>query len=160
MSRRNNNKSDNYKKANVNPALLPSNVNNLLQHVNIKINIEKNYEIYYYSYTDKVNINNEEIWNSINIASGYQKFIINLVFTLVIWKKCNIVVPDIIIIDEGFDCCDEQNIKLVIDFILYLLHNHNDLIPNIFLIISHIKKLNEMIEYPLFIKNNKIENVL
>jgi hypothetical protein len=132
--------------------LIPSielNINNLLKFINLEIKINYEYEIFYK--------NNEDVkWNNVNIASGFQKFVINICFTLFLWKMSNVVIPDILIIDEGFGCCDNNNIKLVSEFLLYLVHYNEFDFPSIIFIISHINELNNIIEYPLYIENNVI----
>jgi len=117
----------------------------MLSLVNIKIKIEQDFEILY-------DVNGH--WLDISLSSGYQKFILNLVFRIVIWQFADVVIPDAIIIDEGFGMCDSENISIITDMIKSLVNN--DEMPKLIFIVSHVDTLVKNIESPLFIENGKI----
>ena len=121
-------------------------INELLTNIGITIKIDEDFEIYYT--TDNQN------WFNSDIASGYQKFILNIVFMLYLWKIANVTLPDILIIDEGFGTCDHESIEIVTKFLLNIVHTPE--FPSIIFIVSHIDYLNQHIEYPLYIINNSI----
>jgi len=123
-------------------------VNAMLTNIGITIKINDDYDIYYTT--------NNISWLNVSIASGYQKFIINVVFTLYLWKVSNVIIPDMFIIDEGFGTCDQASIEIITKFLLNIAHSKD--FPSIIFIISHIDYLNSHIEAPLYIIDNTIVN--
>ena len=119
-------------------------VNELLLPVDIRIKIEQDLEILY-------DVNGH--WLDISLSSGYQKFILNLVFRIVLWQFADVVLPDAVIIDEGFGMCDSENISIITNIIKKLVTNNN--MPKLVFIISHVDYLINNIEAPLFIEDGK-----
>lgn len=114
------------------------NVNNLLKDVNLMVKINNNYDVLIHPHM-----------LDISLSSGYQNFILNIAFKIALCNISNVTVPNILIIDEGLNRCDEENTKYITTFLKSIKN------PNI-LIISHINKLFDYIEYPLTINNGSI----
>lgn len=121
-------------------------VNNLL--TDFKIKIENNFDILY-------SIDNN-YWLDISLSSGYQKFIINIIFRLILWEISDVVILDALFIDEGFGTCDDKNIDKIIDLLKWIIKQNN--LPKILFIITHDKKLINILDYLLYIESNKIMN--
>ena len=79
-------------------------------------------------------------WNASN-CSGFEQFIINLGFKIVINKISNTHSPDFIAIDEGWGCFDNNNIEKV-EKIFDIMREHYKFV----IIISHIEKLKEKVD--------------
>lgn len=73
---------------------------------------------------------------STDVASGFQKFILDLTFRETIYKIAQIVIPSFLIIDEGFGTADESNRVMIKQYLKTLTNEY----PFIF-IISHIDEL-------------------
>jgi hypothetical protein len=112
----------------------------------IQVKIEYDYEILYSC--------NNEYWLDISLSSGYQKFILNIIFRIVLWQISNVLLPDALIIDEGFGMCDKNNIEIITNLLLYISKNKD--CPKLIFIVSHIDYLNNSIEFPLHIENGSI----
>lgn len=94
---------------------------------------------------------------SIEVASGYQRFILDLTFRETMFKMAEITLPDFLIIDEGFDVADDSNrkkIKMYLDMI-------KDEYPFI-LIVTHIKDIQDITTSQLRItcNENKTSSVI
>lgn len=124
---------------------IESKVNNMLINTNIKIMINSDFDILY-------DVNGH--WLDISLSSGYQKFILNLVFRIVLWQVADVVIPDAIFIDEGFGMCDNENITIINELLHSIVKNNE--MPKIIFIVSHVNYLIDNIESPLFIENGKI----
>jgi hypothetical protein len=122
-------------------AMIETNVNHLLHNFNMTITINNNYDI---------SFNPHGL--DISLSSGYQNFILNIAIKIALCNISRVTVPNILIVDEGFNRCDDDNTKHIITFLKSIKN------PNVF-IISHIYKLLNYIKYPLTIKNNCIEPV-
>lgn len=120
-------------------------VNELLNSININIKITSDFDILY-------DVNGH--WLDVSLSSGYQKFIINIVFRLVLWRYADVIVPDALIIDEGFGMCDNENISIITDILQLLVKNKE--MPRLIFAISHVDYLVKNIEEPLYIENGKI----
>jgi len=121
-------------------------VNYFLRFTNIVIRITDSYDVLF-------RIDNET-WLDVSLLSGYQKFILSISFRLVLWQIADTILPDIFIIDEGFGMCDYENVELIGEFLKNLTESTG--VPSIILIVSHLTYLNDLLEYSLIIKNNKI----
>lgn len=78
--------------------------------------------------------------------SGFQKFIVSLVFRVALFQLYTGPLPDILILDEGFGCLDKYNLPKVKDF----LQEIKVYFKTIF-IISHREEMQNAIEIPLTI---------
>lgn len=86
----------------------------------------------------------------LEMGSGFQKFIISIVFRLVLTQ----VLPasaKFLIIDEGFGCMDEHNIAKMPKFLEAIMNITN---LQYIIIISHVAELNETVDAKLVIKMN------
>lgn len=120
-------------------------VNTILVNTDIRIKIDTDFEILY-------DVNGH--WLDISLSSGYQKFILNLVFRVVLWQFADVIIPDALVIDEGFGMCDNENISIITDM-LQKIANSNDM-PRLVFVVSHVDYLVNNIEAPLFIENGKV----
>ena len=77
------------------------------------------------------------------LGSGYQKFIVSIVFRICFTKMFNGPNAEFIIIDEGFTCLDKDNIISVRQFLEFVQHQFSFMI-----IISHLEQL-----IPIFKRN-------
>ena len=132
---------------------LETNINELIIQFNMIIKITEEYDILY----SDIN-NGEEYWLDISLSSGYQRFILNIAFRIILWQCSDVIIPDVLIIDEGFGMCDDENLHKITNFLKWIANTNNTKynLPNFVLIISHINYLVNNIEYPLFIKDGKI----
>lgn len=90
-------------------------------------------------------VDQEEIMMPVDMASGFQKFIISIVFRLALTSSVYSS-PNFIFIDEGFGCMDKSNLAKVSDLFVSI----NSLYKFIF-IISHLDDLHSVIDKPLYI---------
>jgi methyl-accepting chemotaxis protein len=120
-------------------------VNKLLNMFNMTIKIDNDFEISYYV---------DGYWLDVSLSSGYQKFVISIVFRLVLWQYSEVIVPDFLVIDEGFGTCDNENILIVTDLLKELTKLPN--MPSLVIIVSHVNYLKDNIEYLVSIKDNMI----
>lgn len=95
----------------------------------------------------EVNICYENSQWDVNGCSGFEKFIVGLVFRIVIQNISNISKSNFIGIDEGWGCFDEKNLGKV-DIIFGILKSYYDFV----LIISHIEKLKSDVDTTITIK--------
>lgn len=112
---------------------LEENMNKILSFTDnfmIKMTYDKN-SIKLYKKVDDNLIN-------INLISGYEKFIIGVVFRLALIQINKIVSYDFIIIDEGFSCCDDENIIKLKSLYEYIRSHFKWC-----LIISHLEKMKD-----------------
>jgi DNA repair exonuclease SbcCD ATPase subunit len=93
------------------------------------------------SYNEKsklsMNIIEDEQEIAASIASGYQKFILDLTMRETLAQVAQISTPDFLIIDEGFGSADEYNITRIRDYLEYSARKYRFV-----LIISHITGIN------------------
>lgn len=82
-------------------------------------------------------------------CSGFEKFIINIVFRIALQDITNISRPDFIAIDEGWGCFDENNLQKV-DTIFNIVKSYYEYV----LIITHIDKLKDNVDKHLFVKRD------
>jgi DNA repair exonuclease SbcCD ATPase subunit len=74
-------------------------------------------------------------------CSGFEKFIINIVFRIALQDITNVSRPNFIAIDEGWGCFDENNLQKV-DIIFNIVKSYYEYI----LIITHIDKLKDNVD--------------
>lgn len=122
-------------------------VNDLLSDFNLIIKINEDFTIVHKIF-DK--------WIDISSSSSYQKFLLNIVFRLVLWRMSNIIIPDMLVIDEGFGVCDSENIKNITLLLKKIISMENT--PSHIIVINHIEYLNNNLDYSIYIENNKISN--
>lgn len=82
---------------------------------------------------------------SIDMASGYQRFVINLVFRLVLTS----ILPfscDFILIDEGFGSADKENLEKINEFLSEICKLYKFVF-----IISHLDNVQRVVEQPILI---------
>jgi hypothetical protein len=87
-----------------------------------------------------------EINIPVEMASGFQRFIISIMFRIVLGESAPCA-PDFLIIDEGFGCMDKQHIARLIGVLNYLRDKYKFVF-----IVSHIEELQNIITNPLVIK--------
>jgi DNA repair exonuclease SbcCD ATPase subunit len=86
---------------------------------------------------------------SATLGSGYQKFVLSLAFRAALWRLSEVPLLDCQFIDEGFGCCDEDNLEAVIQYLMASTSAPNA--PRIIFIVSHIETLKNAIQRPLII---------
>jgi len=86
---------------------------------------------------------------SATLGSGYQKFVLGLAFRTALWKLAEVPLLDCQFIDEGFGCCDEDNLETIIQYLMASVSTPNA--PRIIFIVSHIEALKNAIQSPLII---------
>jgi exonuclease SbcC len=123
--------------------ILKSSINNILSRV-------CHYKIDIYYKNESVNIFKDDGLN-INMSSGYESYILDLVFRLSLTKINNYIKTNFIMIDEGFNACDSEHKNNVKD-LLELMKEHYDWL----LIISHDEFIKSF--YDMDIRINKIKD--
>jgi DNA repair exonuclease SbcCD ATPase subunit len=97
---------------------------------------------------------------SATLGSGYQKFVLSLAFRTALWKLAEVPLLNCQFIDEGFGCCDEDNLETIIQYLVSSVSAPNA--PRIIFIVSHIEALKNAIQSPLIINielsGNKVDN--
>ena len=102
----------------------------------------------------------ENMGVSIDLASGYQKFAVDVASRIGLMEIAAVPLPDCLIIDEGFGCLDGENIQYVGNFLKNLAKRR------LLLVISHVEGLLPFIDRPLYVEqtpggtstvNNSIE---
>ena len=94
--------------------------------------------------------NFDKYQHEIDLCSGYEKFIIGLAFRITLTKISNLHSFNFLIIDEGFNCMDSDNLNNLDSLFLYLKENFDFII-----IISHLQSLKSVCDNILNIKINK-----
>lgn len=82
----------------------------------------------------------------LNKISGFQKFALNLAIRIVFSKIGNLKLKQIFI-DEGFSCCDEENLSEIPDFLNKLLSIYTSIT-----IVSHLNELKDYFPNKITIK--------
>lgn len=116
--------------------VLEKEINNSLSELGAEFNIRilNSFEI--------VHKNLSIDWININVASGYQKFILGLATRLTIWRNSIMPLPDAIIIDEGFGSCDPDYLDRLCFALSALPSAPNS--PKLIFIVSHLESMNQM----------------
>ena len=92
---------------------------------------------------------------NVNLASGFEKFIINIAIRIVLCTISDNAKPNFIIIDEGWSCLDAENLSNIGSIMNYLRSQFEHVI-----IISHVQELKNQSDYILNIsKNNGFSHV-
>lgn len=86
---------------------------------------------------------------SATLGSGYQKFVLSLAFRAALWRLSEVPLLDCQFIDEGFGCCDENNLGAIVQYLIASASSPNA--PRIIFIVSHIETLKNAIQHPLII---------
>tara|TARA_R110002049_G_scaffold28977_2_gene98653 strand:- start:14499 stop:18056 length:3558 start_codon:yes stop_codon:yes gene_type:complete len=90
-----------------------------------------------------------------SMASGFQKFIIDLSIRVAVSKVCNIPLPNILIVDEGFGCSDMENLTVLRDTLPNLAQCYDFV-----LIISHVETLKSTAKHSIVVDvDRKISTV-
>ncbi len=111
---------------------------------NFSIHASDKYETYIIENTDKI---------SVNLVSGFQKFVIRLLSTITIREISDIYNFGIIAIDECFDVIDDMNMEKIKNIFKYISKNHSNLIV---FISSHKQNIDEIYNNYITIKKNKL----
>lgn len=126
-------------------SMLNDNMNRILSELtDFKISIEAEIgeSIRVYIIKDNVKINCDMI-------SGFQKFLLNIVFRISLYNVSHIPMPKFIIIDEGFGSLDIDNYVMV-GRLLKTIKKYYDFV----LIISHIQGMEDISDTKLIIQVN------
>ena len=127
--------------------LIESNINQIL-HSMVNFNIEfifhdedqkiktnigaLNINLYY---------NNESSYNA-QLASGFEKFMIEIALRIVLCKISTIAKPNFIIIDEGWSCLDKDNLNNITQILNNIKLQYDNII-----LISHLDELKSQVDY-------------
>lgn len=132
------------KKTGIPSLLLKNSCKKLTSECNKLLNIITDFQVDFEISSTKVIINmiminpstGDETKVSADMGSGFQKFILDLVIRISISRIADMPLPNIMIIDEGFGCLDDDNFENV-QSCISKLKDEFDFI----LIISHIKDI-------------------
>lgn len=95
-----------------------------------------------YSPTRGINITTSKILDNViyyisaDMASGFQKFVVDIIMRVVFAKITKCSTPEILFIDEGFGCLDKTNFSTVCNALTYFAANYKSVF-----IISHIEEI-------------------
>jgi DNA repair exonuclease SbcCD ATPase subunit/DNA repair exonuclease SbcCD nuclease subunit len=84
-------------------------------------------------------------------ASGYQQFIVGLACRVALWQLSEVPLPDCLFIDEGFGCCDEDNLASVTDFLESLASMRGA--PRLLVAVSHLEAMKNRFDKMLLIES-------
>jgi predicted nucleic acid-binding Zn-ribbon protein len=90
-----------------------------------------------------------------SMASGSEKFIIDVIFRVAMQKIARINLPNILIIDEGFGCLDKSNVEHIRDALQLFKHEFDFL-----LIISHLRCLHNVADMSLNIQRRNHDSCI
>lgn len=96
--------------------------------------------------TVEINIVNDSKYN-IQLGSGFERFIVSLAIRIVLGKISMTAKPNFIIIDEGWSCFDQDNLKKIDNIMTYLRTQFDYTI-----IISHLDELKRQGDYKVNIE--------
>lgn len=126
--------------------VITKNVNSILNHIcNFNIVL---------SYTKKGVYIHKKLNNKLLPSSalcGFEKFVVNIALKIVFSQINNKIKTDFFIIDEGFSCCDSENLKKLTRLFNYLRSKYKWCF-----IISHIEQIKNMFDKSIII-NKTIE---
>lgn len=115
---------------------LVTEVNNLtLLTCDFSIKLEEDYKIRIVG-----SQNNIETNIPFALASGFQKFVVSLIFRVCLTSMFPRT-GDFLIIDEGFGCLDNENCNKVVEFLEYIKDKYKFI-----LVITHIEKMKSLID--------------
>jgi exonuclease SbcC len=118
--------------------------NSILQSITdftIKIVFDSTVRIY--------TVENDEHINGAN-GSGFQKFLLDLIFRITLTRISCISSPRLIFIDEGFGCLDKDSFISVASILKKIKNNFDSMF-----IISHIEELRSYVDISINIKKNE-----
>lgn len=87
---------------------------------------------------------------NVQLASGFERFVIGLVIRITLSKISMTVKPDLFIIDEGWSCLDIENLNNVSIIMDYIRSQYEHTI-----IISHLEELKNQSDYIINIEREK-----
>lgn len=125
------------------------NCNKILQKIaDFTIFIEYEKEIKIYTIESDVRI-------PAALSSGYQRFLLDLIFRITLTEISSISSPRMLFVDEGFGCLDRENFISIATILQKLKYNFDSLI-----IISHITELRNYVDLSINItRKNYLSNV-
>ena len=88
------------------------------------------------------------------MSSGYESYILDLIFRIALVQINNHIKTNFMIIDEGFSACDNDN-KNNVKTLLEYMSNYYDWI----LIISHDDFIKSFYDMDITIKKTTVENI-
>jgi hypothetical protein len=86
-------------------------------------------------------------WLPASLASGYQKFALNLASRLAVWRLARAPRPDAFIIDEGFGACDADHLESMASALEALACAPGG--PRLVFLVSHVDALKARVERAL-----------
>lgn len=86
---------------------------------------------------------------SVQLASGFEKFIIGLAIRMVLCDISKSAKPNFFIIDEGWSCLDTENLSNIDNIMTYIKNQFEHVI-----IISHLEELKNQADYIINITKN------
>lgn len=116
-----------------------NNIISMMSTFNIELRIDGN-DI------DSYMIEDGRKWST-DLCSGMEKFIINIAFRVAISKIGNIVSPNFMIIDEGFNALDKENSVAIPDIFNYLKKDFDHIF-----VVSHSDQYIDFVDYTLDIE--------
>lgn len=133
--------------------IIETKVNQILHNI-VNFNVE--FVFYNGTITDKPNKNTKAQQNAIDInlqynnqksynvelASGFEKFIIGLTIRMVLCNISKSAKPNFFIIDEGWSCLDNENLSNINTIMTYIKNQFEHVI-----IISHLDAIKEQSDY-------------
>lgn len=129
--------------------LIESNINQIL-HSMVNFNIEfvfHNEDQKVKTNIGSLNINlyyNNETSYDAQLASGFEKFMIEIALRIVLCKISTIAKPNFIIIDEGWSCLDKDNLGNVTQILNNIKLQYDNII-----LISHLDELKNQVDYTI-----------
>lgn len=102
-----------------------------------------------------VSIMENDKYVSVDAASGYQKFILDLTFRYVLHLIANVSMPDFLMIDEGFGAADSQNRFRLKEYLTSIARDY----PFI-LVISHLDDFHMIANTTLQINTSDVGSVI
>ena len=92
-------------------------------------------------------LKSENSYVPLELGSGYQKFIVSIAMRVGMARLFPRPIGNFMIVDEGFACADEANLKKIADFLDKIKKNFKFI-----LIITHLEILQDSIEFPIKIE--------
>lgn len=86
---------------------------------------------------------------NINLASGFERFIIGLAMRMALFQISLTAKPNFIIIDEGWSCLDSENLGNIGNIMDYIKSQYEHVI-----IISHLEEIRNQADYVINIEKN------
>lgn len=89
-------------------------------------------------------INGKKMPRSVNLASGFEKFVISLSIRMALSQISLISKPDMIVIDEGWSCMDSENLNNIGIIMDYIKRKYMYTI-----VISHLSEIKGYVDHPI-----------